>query len=245
MSALPILGVQQGARGEACHLIYKLIHIEKQVCNRRNKSQMDKAMRYRKIWPKNSRKFDEYMAGLILGDGQIEAKRITITDQYKIFLAELADEIKKHWNVTPSIHSRRRANAYYLRIYNKKLAAKMQQLVENLRNNPTTNFIRGFFDAEGTITSEKYYNKTYIVIEIVSADPLIIANLQSSLYDRCIYGYNKQRTYYDKRRAKTYTSYRLIIKRQSSVERFLLRIGVRHIKHIVKLTKLSASPSPL
>ena len=41
----------------------------------------------------NRRKFMEYSVGLISGDGQIEPKRITITDEYREFLNEVKREL--------------------------------------------------------------------------------------------------------------------------------------------------------
>jgi len=66
---------------------------------------------------RNERKFNEYMMGLIRGDGQIETKRITITDSDAIFLKQIAELIRNYWKLKPKIHKRTDANAYYMRIY--------------------------------------------------------------------------------------------------------------------------------
>ncbi len=194
-------------------------------------------MKCRVIWPKTRKHLKEYLAGLIAGDGQIEKKRITITDSSKEFLNDVARRTINVLGIGPKIHQRTNVNAYYMRIYGVKTVEGFRQLITELKSRPTLNFIRGFFDAEGTINVEQ---GKYIVIEISQHEGTIIANLAIALRDRCIYSYIRYREYYDPRpkKRKTYTRYVLRIKRMSSVYRFLSRVGVRHPKHVSKLMRL-------
>ncbi len=186
------------------------------------------SVEYRILWPKNRQKFLEYLAGLVLGDGQIESKRITVTDEYREFLSEVKKRVEKYLSLTPTLKRRNDANAWYMRVYSVDLVKTLKSLINKLYERPTLNFIRGFFDAEGTI----YNDSGYWVIEISQKDPVIIANLSNGFRDRCMYGYIKRREYYDKRRGKNYVKYVLVLKRKSTVYRFLTRVGLRHIKHI-------------
>ena len=198
---------------------------------------------YRVIWPKNKKTFIEYLAGLVYGDGQIEKYRITITDQYKEFLDEVAKRIKDLMEVEPKLHRRKGYDVWYMRIYGKDVVETIRNKISELYGNPTTNFIRGFFDAEGTI----YIDNGYIIIEFDQKDPAILANIANSLYDRCIYTRIRRREYFDKRpnKNKLYVKYELRIKRKTSVYRFLNKIGLRHIKHITIISSFySHAPSP-
>ena len=190
------------------------------------------------IWPSNIERFNEYMAGLVYGDGQLERERITITDSSEEFFDQLSKYINKFWELQPKIHMRKGYNAYYMRIYNTIKVKEIKQLIDKLVNRPTVNFIRGFFDAEGTIFYYQPWRRKYIVIELSSSNPVVIANIQTALYDRCIYAYTWAKDYFDKRpqKRKTYRIYILRIKRQSSVKRFLEKVGLRHPKHISKLS---------
>ncbi len=189
---------------------------------------LEMELEYRVLWPKNKQKFLEYLAGLVLGDGQIESKRITITDEYYEFLSEVKRKAEQYLSLKPSLKKRSNVNAWYMRLYSTNLVKTLKPLISKLYERPTLNFIRGFFDAEGTI----YNDSGYWVIEITQKDPIIIANLSNSLRDRCMYGYIKRREYYDKRRGKSYVKYVFVLKRKSSVYRFLTRVGLRHIKHL-------------
>ena len=188
--------------------------------------------RIRILWPLTRKVFEEYLAGLTAGDGQIEEKRITITDSNPVFLQNVARLIQRYLNIEPRMHKRRNVNAYYLRIYSKNLVAIIESLINKLYDEPSVNFIRGYFDAEGSIWIDQ---NRYIVIEIASANQAIINNIKKSLHNSCIYGYMRTKSYYDKRRKKTYTIHRLVIKQRNSVGHFLKNVGIRHPKHIMKL----------
>ncbi len=180
------------------------------------------------IWPRTRKHVKEYLVGLIIGDGQIEQKRITITDSSDEFLKNVAKIVRKYLGVNVTLHKRGDVNAYYMRIYGKDFVENMKRLIPALKGRPTINFIRGFFDAEGTI----YREGKYIVIEINQHDGPIIANLSIALRDRCIYSYIRYQEYLDKRRGKIYTRYILRIKRKTSAYRFLTKVGLRHPKHL-------------
>ena len=126
-----------------------------------------------------------------------------------------------------------------MRIYSVNLVRTLKPLINKLYGRPTLNFIRGFYDAEGTI----YNDSGYWVIEISQRDPIIIANLSKGLQDQCIYGFIKRREYHDKRRDRKYAKYVLVLKRKSTVYRFLTLVGLRHIKHISVVK--SPRPRPL
>ena len=87
-----------------------------------------------------------------------------------------------------------------------------------------------------------------MVVEITSSDAVLLANMQSALYDRCIYAYTRRSKYLDKRpgRGREYLIYRLRIKRKSNVIRFLVKVGLRHPKHLKNNIKLllRACPAP-
>ena len=191
------------------------------------------------IWPITIKYAMEYIAGLVVGDGQIESKRVTITDASIGFLREVDAKVVKKLGLKAYIHKRSDANAYYMRIYGKEFVGILGNSIIKLKKNPTTNFIRGFFDAEGTITIEQ---QKYIVIEMSQHGALLVKKISGSLKNKQIYSYMKHQEYMDKRRGKKYTRYILRIKRQSSVARFLKIIGIRHPKHIVKIKTLCLRP---
>ncbi len=194
-------------------------------------------MEYKVVWPSTQKHYREYLAGLIAGDGQFEQKRITITDSSREFLERNAEKMLRFLGLKPRIHARNNTRAYYLRIYGTDIVREFRKLVVELKSKPTINFIRGFFDAEGTILVEQ---GKYVVIEISQRDAPLLANLAVALRDRCIYPYIKYQAYYDHRpsRMKTYTRYVLRIKRKSSVYRFLNKVGLRHPKHISEMSRL-------
>ena len=72
---------------------------------------------YKVLWPRNRQKFLEYLVGLVLGDGQIESKRITITDKYQEFLSEVKKRVEQYLSLTQTLRKRGDANAWYMRIY--------------------------------------------------------------------------------------------------------------------------------
>ena len=197
-------------------------------------------MLYNVIWPRTEREFNEYMMGLIYGDGQIETKRLTITDSNVVFLKQVAELIHNYWKLKPKIHKRTDANAYYMRIYS---VVKVKEIKDNIHafvDKPTIDFIRGFFDAEGFVYIEQPWRKKYVVIGLSSTNSTVMANIQAILYDHFIYAYTQAKRYYDRRprKEKTYKIYMLRIKRQSSVKKFLEEVGLRHPRHIVKLKSL-------
>ncbi len=204
-------------------------------------------MDYRVVWPRSRDKFVEYLAGLVAGDGQLERKRITITDANREFLEEVSHYIQKYLGITSYIHKRSNVNAYYLRLYSTSFVRTLQQVERQLYEKPTINYIRGFFDAEGGVYVESYGQKKYIVIEITSGDPIVLANIQSALYDRCIYAYTRRVEYVDRRpgRGRRYMIYRLRVKRRSSVARFLVKVGLRHPKHMKSILNFFQGPAPL
>ncbi len=193
-----------------------------------NKMRID--VKARELWPQTRKHATEYLAGLIAGDGQIEKKRVTITDSHREFLEAVLEKVlRRQLGLNATIHKRSDANAYYMRIYGKNWVSRIGTVLTMLKSQPTTNFIRGFFDAEGTISIEQ---GKYVVIEINQHEAPLIANISLALRDRCIYPYIRYQEYFDRRRGKTYTRYVLRIKRKSSVYRFLTRIGLRHPKHM-------------
>ena len=186
-------------------------------------------VKYEEIWPQNKSEFERYMLGLIKGDGQVEDKRITITDGEKNFLEKIAKLVMKYLKLNPKIRKRKNVKAYTLRIYNK-------DYVKTVRANMTkeeidVNFIRGFFDAEGTM----YTYKQYLIIEMCSSNRKILEKISNALKQLKISSYIKRHKYFHKYRRKTYSKYILVIKRKESVTRFLRTIGLRHTKHLAKI----------
>ena len=59
------------------------------------------------VWPRNAKEFESYLLGLILGDGQVEEKRITITDSSRDFLIQIAKQIEQHLKLNPKIRKRK------------------------------------------------------------------------------------------------------------------------------------------
>ena len=189
------------------------------------------------VWPRNAKEFESYLLGLILGDGQVEEKRITITDSSRDFLIQIAKQIEQHLKLNPKIRKRKNVNAYTLRIYSKNYVNKVGKLVKNLTIN--INFIRGFFDAEGTLY---YYRKTPI-LEISTVNKELLLKISQELFKHEIVSHVKTHNYFHKYRRKTYTDYVLVIKRKDSVSKFLQTIGLRHPKHLRKIP--NNSPTPL
>ena len=120
---------------------------------------MGSTMKYKIIWPQGKNRLLQYLAGLVAGDGQLEPKRITITDASREFLETVGYYISKYLEVEPHIHKRSDANAYYLRVYSVYLIRVLEKVLQQLYERPTINYIRGFFDAEGGIYTEKYGKK--------------------------------------------------------------------------------------
>ena len=134
-------------------------------------------MDVRIVWPRTTKYVMEYLAGLVTGDGQVETKRITITDSEKEFLEKVAELISRHMGLKAILHKRSDFNAYYMRIYSKELASRIGKIINELKSRPTLNFIRGFFDAEGSV----YKEGKYIVIEIKQHEGPLIANISICL----------------------------------------------------------------
>jgi len=98
---------------------------------------------------------EEYIAGYILGDGNLyydkprKAYRIRMYDASREHLMVLARIISKLYGVKLSIHKRKSENLYVASMYSKAICHRMVELLENLRDNPSIQFIKGLFDAEG------------------------------------------------------------------------------------------------
>ncbi len=170
-------------------------------------------------WPRNIEEAKHYLAGLIVGDGTIEKYRVEIYDKNEKFLKMVEKAvIKKYFENYVSrtrIEYRRNVNNFRLRIYGKQFVETIKPLCINAIVN--NDFIRGFFDAEGSI----WYNPN-IIAEITNKNKEILEKIQTVL--------NKYKI--NAKIHKDRTTYKLRI---TSMRRFIEVVGLRHPRHILKI----------
>ncbi len=170
-------------------------------------------------WPKNLEEAKHYLAGLIVGDGTIERYRIDIYDKNEKFLEMVEKAIIhkffKNYVSRTKIEYRKHVNNYRLRIYSKYFVEIIKPLCTNIAIN--YDFIRGFFDAEGSI----WYTPN-IIAEITNKNRKILEEIQALLKKHKI----------NSKIHKDRSTYKLRI---TSMRRFIEVIGIRHPRHILKI----------
>jgi len=184
------------------------------------------------------REVEEYLAGLIIGDGHIDNPdkyghyRLRIFDNAKGFLEKLSSNIfLRHYKLKPSIYWE--GSCWCISIYGKEFIKYIEDLIDKNKNRCSLDFIRGFFDAEGSIyIGVRKKNKAYLNISLTSKNPEILARIKKTLEKHDIKSTIATNVYLDKRTRKIYSKYRLIIRRKIDVSRFINLIGIRNPKHL-------------
>jgi intein-encoded DNA endonuclease-like protein len=120
----------------------------------------------------------DYIAGVVKGDGSLYYNKkakgyvVEIYDRDREFIELLAGILRTHgFN-----YSIRSYGTYYrLRINSRELHNTLARTIERLILNPTIPFIRGLFDAEGTLYFDKRKARPYPIVELGTTDQRIIS----------------------------------------------------------------------
>ncbi len=122
-----------------------------------------------------------YLAGLVYGDGTLYYYKknneyfIYVYDSDKDFLKTVGELVKKALKVNYTIIKPSKTKRYYrLQFTNKKVYDYVRWLVNERPRKPTKNFIRGFLDAEGSLTVDK---KGRVTLEIANRNREIIETI--------------------------------------------------------------------
>jgi len=130
---------------------------------------------------------EEYIAGYVFGDGNLyydksrRAYRIRMYDASREHLIAIARIICKLYGVKISIYKRKSENLYVASMYSRAIHRRIVELLENLRDNPSIQFIRGLFDAEGYCYIRQRGNNFDIEIGIASKDIELLKKVQEIL----------------------------------------------------------------
>ena len=170
-------------------------------------------------WPGDREEALEYMVGLITGDGVIEKYRVEVYDKSEAFLRLVKTVVlEKYLHDTISsirIDYRKRVNGYRLRVYGREFVNKIKDYYEPPLS---INFIRGFFDAEGSI----WYNPN-LIAEITNKNLKLLEKIKQVLQQHGI----NSKIHQDR------STYKV---RMTTMRRFMEIIGLRHPRHIAKIT---------
>ena len=125
--------------------------------------------------------FIDYLAGLVLGDGDLYYRRskneyrIRISDSSREFLEMISIFVEKLLGINVRIYRHSKYKCFILVIYNKELYHRIVKRIEKNLREPTIAFIRGLFDAEGGVNKSvnkviriHFTNKDRRIINIVS-----------------------------------------------------------------------------
>ena len=233
MSALPILGVQQGGRvlclpvspqgwgycggcgvAAGLKLPYVIIVVRWSILKVVIK------------WPRNRGETLRYLCGLVKGDGCFEDCRVEIYDSNKEFLNSVAAITMKYYgNIVTSItiEYRSKYKVYRVRFYGRNFSALIRK---NITKTRSLNYIRGVFDAEGSI-----WRNPNLVAEITNKDYKLLHAIRNIL--------NKYRI-----NSKIHPDRNTYKLRITSLRKFIEIFGLRHPKHIIKISPLPPPPQP-
>ena len=131
-----------------------------------------------------------YLAGLVYGDGTLyyyERNNEYFTyvyDSDKEFLEEVGELVMKALKVNYTIVRPSKTKNYYrLQFTSRKVYDYVKKLISERPRKPTKNFIRGFLDAEGSLSVDK---KGRIVLEIANRNKQVIETVARWLSKRGI-----------------------------------------------------------
>ena len=119
-----------------------------------------------------------YLAGLVYGDGTLYYYRRNneyftyVYDNNRDFLENVGEIVRKALKVNYTVTRPSRTKNYYrLQFTSKKIYDYVKKLIEERPRKPTKNFIRGFLDAEGSLTVDR---KGRVVLEIANRNREVI-----------------------------------------------------------------------
>ena len=131
-----------------------------------------------------------YLAGLVYGDGTLYYYKKNneyftyIYDSDKDFLKNVGELVRKALKANYTIVRPSKTKSYYrLQFTSKKVYGYVKRLVRERPRKPTKNFIRGFLDAEGSLTVDK---RGRVVLEIANRNKKIIETVAGWLGKRGI-----------------------------------------------------------
>ena len=167
-----------------------------------------------------------YLCGLVRGDGCIENCRVEIYDSNREFLNNIIAITKKHYDsivTSITIEYRSKYNVYRVRVYGRSFSTLIRKNIAKIHS---LNYIRGVFDAEGSI-----WKNPNLVAEITNKDHKLLHTIRKILSKHGI----NSKIHPDR------STYKLRI---TSLRKFIEILGLRHPKHIIKISPLPPPPQP-
>ncbi len=182
-----------------------------------------------------------YLAGLVYEDGTLYYYKRNneyftyVYDNNREFLEEVGKLIARALKVKYTIVEPSRTKRYYrLQFTSKRVYEYVKDLVKIRPLKPTKNFIRGFLDAEGTLTLDR---KGRITLEIANKNKEMVDSIAKWLRKRDV------RCTVTKHKNKNGVIYKVRIRGWENVKRTIKLLNLLHPKIKDKFIKYSMGES--
>lgn len=204
--------------------------------------------------PNNETKILAEFFGILIGDGyigkygynyviEITGNKIKDMDYLENYVSKL---INKFFNITPNLREKKNENTMYLRLMSKatfqflnkkgfkigvKGRIKTPKWIKN-KNSFMIEFIKGFFDTDGSVNFKNKEGKLYPTISIGSKSDLLLKEMKSFLTKQGINSYFATIKHHGERYKHPFETYQIQINGYKRILLWFSKIGSNNPRNI-------------